>query len=144
MAVYSVPVVHPGTEYERELWSGLSKPFSSTTTITGTTLLSVWSPSGKKFVLKGYSVTAVVRTAFAGSNPVILQWFDNANSAFICDAGMAFEASAVAGVSYSTGYVWLREGIISATAGNVLKLGFAETISTGVLSVAGVALGEEL
>ena len=144
MSEYGTIVTHPGQEFQREHWAPLATPFSNATTITGTTLLTVWDPAaGKKFVLKGFSLTAVVRTDFAASNPVVLQWFDDSTAAFIADAGMAFESATPAGRYFSTGYVWLREGVPSAAADRVLKLGFSETISTGVLSVAGVVLGEE-
>lgn len=142
----AVPVTHPGHEFERGLWSNVTKGFELNTTITGTTLASVWTPTGsKKFVLKGFELTAVVRTVFAAANVRILTFYDNSTAAVVCSAGMAFQATADVGTFFSTpGVVWLREGVMSATATNVLKLGFNGDISTGVLAVAGVCFGEEV
>lgn len=143
MAV-AVPVTHPGREFERELFSNVFTPFELSATITGSTLADIWTPaSGKKFVLKGFEVTAIVRTAFAAANPCVLMFYDDSTAAPACSAGMAFEATAVVGTWYATARV-LREGKTSETADNVLKLGFSASISTGVLSVAGVVWGEEV
>lgn len=143
MAIYGTPVVHPGREYERELWSNVTKPFEFNTTITASALADIWSPSAKKFVLKGFELTAIVRAAFVAANPRILMFFDNSTATPVCSAGMAFEAAAPIGVWYATSRD-LREGIPSATAGNILKLGFNGSIGAGVLSVGGVVWGEEL
>ena len=81
--------------------------------------------------------------AFAAANPRILGFWDNSTAAPVCDAQMVFGATEPIG-TWLAARVDLREGTISATANNVLKLGFSGTISTGVLSVSGVVWGEEL
>jgi hypothetical protein len=146
MALVAVPVTAPDGIFERELWSNVTKPFYAATTITSTTLLSVWTPtSGKKFVLKGFELTAVVRVAMAAANPKILGWWDDSISSPICSAGMAFDVGAPIGTFFSTpGVVWLREGISSGAVNRVLKLGVSGDLMGGTIEVMGCAYGEEL
>ena len=144
MAIYGTPIVHPGREFERERWSNVFRPFYSASAITGTSQLTVWDPAvGKKFVLKGFSITAVVRTTLAAANPKILGFFDNATSAYVCDAGISFFGTAPIG-TWFTASRDLAEGIPSAAADNNLILGVPGDLTTGVIEVMGCVWGEEI
>lgn len=130
-------------------WRGSAdtyKPFSDTSTITGNgNLLSVWDPAAsKRFILMGYSVTAVVRTTLAtGTSPLILAFWDDSTSNPFLDAKMSFSETEPESVWYTTGVVELREPRPSGAVDRVLKLGFNGNIGAGELHVVGAVWGRE-
>ena len=118
-------------------------PFSSTS-ITGTTVLTVWTPTpGFKFLLKGYDITVGVRTVLAASNLVSFGFWDNAVATAAIAPVCSFQATDPAGVHFQVTKDY-GEGILSATADNALVLGPSATISTGVLDVMGVVWGDHV
>lgn len=126
-------------------YSDVFKPLAVPTTITGTDLATVWDPaSGKKFVLKGFSITAVVVTVLNAAAPRALRFWDDSTSDPFLDLQMVFEKTAPEGVWYTTRVVELGDPRPSGAADRVLKAGFSGTIDTGVVSLAGAAWGVEL
>lgn len=125
------------------------KKVDTSTTITGTTLATLWTPAtGKKFVLKyallyGY-VTTVLSGATVGDGPMLL---DNAVATPLLVLGRIAAATDAVGTAYTffaTTPFKLDNGIESATANNVLKIGTTATIGSGVIRVIGVVAGDEI
>lgn len=137
-----------GTLARKQSFS-IVKKVDTSTTITGTTLANIWTPAtGKKFVLKyallyGY-VTTNLAGATVGDGPMLL---DNAAATPLLVLGRIAATTDAAGTAYTffaTTPFKLDNGIESAAANNVLKIGTTATITTGVIRVIGVVAGDEI
>ena len=132
------------------LEASVVKNFSGTFTTTGNVV--AWTPAtGKKFVLKGFAIQAVVTTTLAGTGTAI---YLNDGTA-IGTSGVnivwplaAFAANQAANsvlrqpttsiVPYKPG------GFVGSTAGQALRIVADASITTGVIAVSGVVWGDEV
>ena len=131
-------------QIEEERAASVRLPFHAASTITGTTLLSVWTPTpGFRFKLKGFDLTVVVGTVLAASAPVTFGFWDGsvANGAIAPVTGFqpTDEAGLVFNVTKSYG-----DGVESGAADRALVLGPSATISTGVIQALGVVWGDHV
>jgi len=116
-------------------------PFHDVSTITGTSLLSVWTPNpGQRFRLKGFDVTVIVDTDIAGTDPVVFGFWDDSVSDPIAPV-TGFQANDPEGMLFNVSKT-LGEGVPSGAADRVLKLGCNATIGAGVLHVFGIVWGD--
>lgn len=115
--------------------------------ITGTGTLTVWDvPSDKKFLLKGFIVTAVVNDtlAVAGGEAGVLYFFDDADSDRpVCPIG-AFNGTAAIGTTFNRDCPDLGSGIRGSAAGSRLKIGFYKDIVGGNIEVFWSVWGDEV
>ncbi len=126
--------------FEALSYADVFKTVSGQVTTTGK--LDIWTPtSGKKFRVKAVYVDVVVDTVLAatGTAGVYLQVFDDTTA--ILDVA-AFTNTAAAGTAKSR-MLDLRQGIVSAAADKVLKIGFSASIATGKVNLSVVAIGTE-
>jgi hypothetical protein len=132
------------------LEASVVKTFSGTFTTTGN--VAVWTPAtGKKFVLKGFAINAVVTTVLAGTGTSIhlvdgtsvgasgvnIVWPLAAFSATQA-AGSVLRQPTVSIVPYKSG------GFVGTTAGQALRIVADASISTGVIAVSGIVWGDEV
>lgn len=117
--------------------------------ITGTTAVVVWTPSkGKRFVLRGFSITAIVKTVLAAANVGTLYFHDSSGASVVVAPCGAFAATAAAG-TIITGSdsgpltVNLHEGVRGSAVDTTLKLAASLDIGSGVIRYCGVVWGIE-
>lgn len=126
--------------FEALSYADTFKTVNGQVTTNGT--LTIWTPaSGKKFRVKAVYVDATVDVVLAASGTagVYLQVFDDTTA--ILDVA-AFTTTAAAGTSKSR-MIDLRQGYVSATANNALKIGFSASITTGKVDLSVIAIGTE-
>lgn len=127
--------------------SDIYQPFIGAA-ITGTTAATIWTPStGRRFVLRGFAITAIVRDVLAAAKPGTLYFHDSSSSSVvICPVG-SFDATAAAGtiLTGSAGpfVLNLGSGVRGTAVGNSLKLAASLDIVGGVIRYAGVVWGVE-
>lgn len=115
--------------------------------VIGTTKATLWTPStGRRFVLRGFSITAVVQTVLAASDPSTLRLTDSGNTTTVAPVG-SYDATAAAGtiITGSAGplTVNLHEGVRGSVVGSTLQLTASNDIGTGRIRYAGVVWGIE-
>ena len=127
--------------------SDIYQPFIGAA-ITGTTAVTIWTPStGKRFVLRGFAITAIVRDVLAAAKPGTLYFHDSSSSTtVICPVG-SFGATDAAG-TILTGTagpftIDLGSGVRGTAVDTTLKLAASLDIGSGVIRYSGVVWGTE-
>jgi hypothetical protein len=119
-------------------------PFFAASTITGTTLLTIWTPTpGFKFKLKGYDLTALVTTVLAASAPVSFGFWDGSVANGPIAPVTGFQATDESGLLFNVQKEY-GDGITSGAADRALVLGPSATISSGVIQAFGVVWGDHV
>lgn len=116
--------------------------------ITGTTAATIWTPNtGKRFVLRGFSITAIVRDVLAAAKPGTLYFHDSSSSTQVIAPCGAFDATAAAGtiITGANGpyTLNLHEGVRGSAVDTTLKLAASLDIGSGVIRYCGVVWGIE-
>ena len=116
--------------------------------INGTTAATIWTPStGKRFVLRGFAITAIVRDTLVAAKPGTLYFHDSSSSSVvICPVG-SFGATDAAG-TILTGTagpftIVLRRAVPATATDTTLKLAASLDIGTGTIRYCGVVWGTE-
>jgi hypothetical protein len=127
--------------------SDIYQPFINNS-ITGTTAATIWTPSaGRRFVLRGFAITAIVQTVLAAANPGTLYFHDSSSGTQVVAPVASFDATAAAGtiLTGSAGpfVLNLGSGVRGTAVGNSLKLAASLDIVGGVIRYAGVVWGVE-
>jgi len=127
--------------------SDIYQPFIGAA-ITGTTAATIWTPStGRRFVLRGFAITAIVRDVLAAAKPGTLYFHDSSSaSTVICPVG-SFGATDAAG-TILTGTagpftIDLGSGVRGTAIDTTLKLAASLDIVGGVIRYCGVVWGTE-
>jgi hypothetical protein len=132
------------------LEASVVKNFAATFTTTGN--VAAWTPTtGKKFVLKGFAINAVVTTALAGTG-TSLHLVDGTavgtNGVNIVWPLAAFSATQAAGSVLRQPTVSIQPykpgGFVGSTVSQALRIVANADISTGVIAVSGVVWGDEV
>jgi len=119
-------------------------PFHNASTITGTAVLTVWTPTpGFKFSLKGFDITVVVDDDISSSEPVILGFWDGSVANGPIAPIAAFQDNDVEGTFFSVSRSY-EEGIVSGAADRALVIAPNATIGSGVVHVMGVIWGDHV
>lgn len=116
--------------------------------ITGTTAATIWTPNtGRRFVLRGFAITAVVRDILAAAKPGLLYFHDSSSSTQVIAPVAAFDATAAVGtiLTGSSGpfVLDLGSGVRGSAVDTTLKLAASLDIVGGVIRYAGVVWGVE-
>jgi len=97
----------------------------------------VWTPAtGKKFRLRGYSidVTGNAIQAIAGGT-ITVQLLDSAAEIAAVSLFVPLLALVASGTLFSSGFVSLGDGYLSAVANNVLKVALSVALTGGTVRV---------
>jgi hypothetical protein len=117
--------------------------------ITGTTAVVVWTPNpGKRYRLRGFSITAIVKTVLAAANVGVLYFHDSSNAQYVvapCGSFAATEAAGtiITGSDCGSLTVNLHEGVRGSAVDTTLKLGASLDIGAGAIRYCGVVWGVE-
>ena len=115
--------------------------------ITAAGTLVVWAvPAEKRFLLKGFIVTAVVTDTLAAASGEagILYFLDDADSDRpVCPIG-AFDDTAAIGTWFNRDVPDLGSGIRGSALGSNLKIAFYEDIGGGNIEVQWCVWGDEI
>lgn len=136
-SVIAAPLVYNGATWDKRRTPSIFK--TATATASGDTAL--WTPtSGKKFRLMRYmiEVTGDLSSGTGAEIDVVLR-----DSTTALAAALSFWAPATAGSTpgFTSGWIDLGNGILSATANNVLNINLSAALTTGKVRV--VACGTE-
>jgi hypothetical protein len=112
----------------------------------GSTTVTIWTPeSGKRYVLRGFAITAVVRTLLAAASAHALYFHDSSSTtAIIAPIGSYGPTDAVGTILTGTAgplVCNLHEGVRGTAVGTSLKLTSGNDLSTGIIRFTGVVWG---
>ena len=125
-------------------WDGLRTPnkfFTVATAANGNTAL--WTPAaGKKFRLMRYRIDVTGNAAAAAAAVKTISLFDGAAGATGQAVSVFVPGAALAGAAlYTSGWIDLGNGYLSAAANNVLNVNLSTALTAGVVRV--IACGTE-
>ena len=127
--------------------SDIYQPFIGDS-ITGTTAVTIWTPStGRRFVLRGFAITAIVKTTLVAANPGTLYFHDSSSTtAVICPVGsfatLAAQDTVLTG-SNGPFTIDLGTGVRGTAVDTTLKLAPSLSIGAGEIRYCGVVWGVE-
>jgi len=119
--------------------------------VTGTVAATVWTPAtGKSYLLRGFSISAIVRTVLpAGTSAHALFLHDSLSAMqIVAPVGMYPDVAALS--TYVTGNggapftLDLRDGVRGSGVGTTLKLATGNDIGAGIIRFTGVLWGTEV
>ena len=117
--------------------------------ISGTTSVVVWTPNtGRRFRLRGFAITAIVKTTLVSANPGVLYFFDSSSATQVIAPVGSFAKNAtqntiIAGSAEGSMVVDLQEGVRGTAVNTTLKLGASLDIGAGEIRYCGVTWGVE-
>lgn len=116
--------------------------------ITGTNTATVWTPqTGRRYVLRGFAITAVVRTVLASASAHALYFQDSGTGTPTVAPIGAYGATDAIGtiLTGSSGpfVCQLHEGVRGSAVDTVLRVAAGNDIGSGVIRFTGVVWGVE-
>jgi hypothetical protein len=127
--------------------SDIYQPFIGAA-IAGTTAVTIWTPNaGRRFVLRGFAITAIVRDVLVAAKPGTLYFHDSSSSTTVIAPVGSFDATAAAGtiITGSAGpfMLDLGSGVRGKAVDTTLKLAASLDIGAGVIRYCGAVWGVE-
>jgi len=128
------------------LEASVFKPFVGN--VSGTGGLTIWTPAtGKKFVVKGFAISAVVSALLSGTGVALHLVDDSYAAANILWPLASFSATAAAGTVLRsptpTTLPYKPNGFVSSAANRVVKI-VADASTGSNIAVSGVIWGDEV
>jgi len=103
---------------------------------------AIWTPAtGRKFRLMRYKISIANNAAVSVAGVQVMQFYDGASTILLTENAYLPSAASNTNGAWSTGWVDLGNGVLSATANNVLNLNLSKTMIAGQVDV--VAVGTE-
>lgn len=122
----------------------------------GSTTAVVWTPSaGTRYVLKGFAITAIVRTTLAATSNHALYFYDSSGTSIVVAPIASYVATQVAAAAAATDLspiltgangplqVDLCEGVKGSAINTTLNITTGNDIGTGIIRYTGVLWGSE-
>jgi hypothetical protein len=93
---------------------------------------AIWTPgSGKKFRLMRYKLSAPSNTAQTTGGELTMTWYDGGSATAIYETAYVPAAGGTTLGGWSTGWVDLGNGILSATSNNILNINLSASLTAG-------------